>query len=231
MMDHFFFISVAYQGEDPISEYQVQISVKREELEGKPIAFWFEVNPTISETYEDILYYGSPSHVYGFLDFHYEQFNEGSTREHRGLDFLYFVQEHLDINAKHELIDENGQVSIITTPIAESRKTLIREWIAEKRKVLKDAPNVTQDTKEKIKWNGSPEILGFLFLELVRKGYIDPPLFHGKPNFTGLSRLVWQSFELDSTPGNLDRALNESNNQLTDYKRDRLKLPPLSEIV
>ena len=231
MMDHFFYISVAYQGETPESEYQVKIPKTREELEGKPIKYWFDINPLIEDQYQSMLQYTTPSHVYGYLDFHYDKFINLATREHQGLDFLFFIMENLNISDKHKTIDKAGKIKNSENPITESRKTLILEWVAEKRKELKEAPNVTLETRDKIKWNGSPEILGFLFLELVRKGYIDPPLYHGKPNFTGFSKLVWQSFDINSTPGNLERALNESNNQLSDYKRDRLKLPLLSEIA
>lgn len=132
------------------------------------------------------------------------------------LDFLSYIEESIT------WITGSGKTK--------SREKFIYDWTEEKRTELKAEVKASQTQVEKIKWNGTPEIFGFLFLELIRKGYIDVPLHHGKPNFTGFSRLCWEHFEIKTTPGNLERALNEENNRLTDWKRDQFKIPQLSEI-
>jgi hypothetical protein len=228
------FFSWYYEGKEPESDYQ---------LKRKSPAMIVQENPEIplekhlEKIREDLnnktsidflkwLIIGQPSDITGFLNFHYDKFKE--HRPGREFDFLF----HIDENTEGEkgLIFKKLDTSE-EQYLSESKRKLIKDWIATQKKKLEEEQKNTQGANNKIKWNGSPEILGFLFLELVHKGYIDPPLYHGKPNFTGLSRLVGQTFALDSTPGNLERAFNESNNQLTDYKRDRFEIPPLSEIA
>ncbi len=171
-----------------------------------------------------------PTRLYEFLEYHYSKYiikNPGQE-----LDFLHFIEQSTDhvSNITATKKDEPGGI-IKIGDADKNRIKLITNWVEDKREKLTAGVTEPGNPVEKIKWNGSSEILGFLFLELVRKGYIDPPLFHGKPNFTGLSRLCGQYFEVGTTPGNLERVFNEENNALTTWKRERFTIPPLSEIA
>jgi len=93
----------------------------------------------------------------------------------------------------------------------------------------KPEPNIGGAKTEKIKWLGTPSLFGYLFLELVKHGFIEPPLYNGDPNYTGFARLCFQYFDIDTTPGNLIKEMNPEKNTLSDTKR--LKFPDLSELA
>ena len=84
---------------------------------------------------------------------------------------------------------------------------------------------------EKIKWNGTPSQFGYLFLELVAKGFINPPLYNGESNYKGLSRQCYQYFEIKTTSGNIEKELNPDKNTLSDSKRAKFTIPDLSDMA
>jgi len=215
------FVSFVNEDETPDSPYQSVIpnietfkkdnpDYIKENLESEYLRL---IEGVLNLDFSNIFVNGKPTEIKMYLDYHYNKYLEKHSGE--GIDFLYFVSDWI--------LQPDPDIEIRAT-----NEKFINEWIEEKHYPEVKGPG-TQT--EKIKWNGSPEILGFLFLELVRKGYIDPPLFHGKPNFTGLSRLCGQYFEVNTTPGNLERVFNEENNTLTSWKREQFTIPLLSEIA
>jgi hypothetical protein len=82
---------------------------------------------------------------------------------------------------------------------------------------------------ERIKWKGSPALFGYIFSELVKNGFIDPPLFRGDPNYAGLAKLCFQYFNVNETTiENLIKEMNPKKNSLSDTKR--AKFPNLSDL-
>jgi len=98
---------------------------------------------------------------------------------------------------------------------------------------------VTGKPFEKIKWKGKPSQFAFLFLELVKHGFIEPPFHRGESNnYTGLSRLCYQYFDIDTTPENLTKELKPDNektgtrkNTLSDTNRAKFTIPNLSDLA
>ena len=96
----------------------------------------------------------------------------------------------------------------------------------------KDKP--TQSDK-KITWKGTPSQFGYIFLELVNHGFIEPPLYASEWSYSGLAKLCYQYFHIESEPGkpttleNLKKEMNPKNNTLSDTKR--AKFPNLAELA
>lgn len=67
-------------------------------------------------------------------------------------------------------------------------------WLEnEKEKIIEKEPG---DSMEKIKWNGRPAQIGYLFKELVNKGWITVPMTNQKESVKKLSRLCQQYFDV-----------------------------------
>ncbi len=82
----------------------------------------------------------------------------------------------------------------------------------------------------KIKWLGSPSIFGFLMTELVKRGYIEPPLRNGESNYAGFAKLCYQYFDIDTTQENLIKEMNPGKCTLSDTKREKFTIPELSDL-
>lgn len=155
--------------------------------------------------------------VLGFLDYQYQKFIE---KNGDGSLFLIFIQETInDIQA-----------------LSEARIKTILEWIETKRKELPQDPGKDQGaeapTLKKIEWKGSPASFGYLFLELVKNGFIEPPLRNGEPNFTGLAKLCFQYFNVKNTDLEyLTKQLNPNSNLLSDTKRAKFTIPNISDLA
>jgi len=84
--------------------------------------------------------------------------------------------------------------------------------------------------KNKIKWLGEKNQFGYLFLELTKKGFIEPPISNGEPNFTALARLCYEYFEFDGKFSSLEKELRESSCSLSETKRAKFTIPELSDL-
>jgi hypothetical protein len=84
---------------------------------------------------------------------------------------------------------------------------------------------------KKIKWNGTPSQFGYLFTELIKQGFIEPPLYNGEMNISGFSRLCWECFDINTTPQNLEKECNPNKNDLSETKRAKFTIPNLSDLA
>ena len=106
------------------------------------------------------------------------------------------------------------------------------EFLKKKIEIEDQAPFVK---KEKITWKGSPSLFAFIFYELVKKGYIEPDLHNGEYNFTKLSKLLFEYFEIHSEPGKLTtseyikKQLSEDN-ALSSVKKAKFTIPDLRDL-
>jgi len=113
---------------------------------------------------------------------------------------------------------------------------IVSHWIKEKRQKLNE-PKTKQKNK-KIKWNGTPALFGYLFIELVNKGFIEMPLHNGEHNYTEFAKRCFDTFEIKGTNkplttiGNLTKELNpkQDKNSLSDTKRAKFTIPELSDL-
>lgn len=85
---------------------------------------------------------------------------------------------------------------------------------------------------EKIRWKGSPALFGYIFLELIEKGYIEPPLYAGDWNYQGLAKLCFQCFNVNNTTiENLIKEMNPKKHYLSETKKAKFTIPQLSDLA
>ena len=122
-----------------------------------------------------------------------------------------------------EILEPSDRESLILTEI-------IHKEIEFLRRIEEEEEEEIVRKIEKIKWKASPSIFGFLMNELVKHGYIEPPLRGGEYNFTGLAKLCCSYFEINSPLENVIKELNPNKNALSDVKRAKFTIPELSDL-
>lgn len=170
------------------------------------------INFYLMNMYSRFLSFEEIGSVLEYLDYHYENYvikNPGNENS-----FLYFVEESLS--------DSN---------IIERRHVIIREWIEEKKDELKESLNVTQATRNKITWKGTPSQFGYLFLELTKQGFIELPSHAGNGSYSGLAKRCFESFDIKTTVENLKKEMNPDKNSLSQGKRVKFTIPNISELA
>ncbi len=83
---------------------------------------------------------------------------------------------------------------------------------------------------EKLKWNCSPSLLGFIITELANKGFIQYPLWNGDINPTGLAKQCFNLFEIDTTEENLIKEFNPKKCTLSETKRAKFTFPEIKDV-
>jgi len=130
-------------------------------------------------------YEGNREHsdLLGHLDFHF--FNwKGDKIDWLNHTITLFKEE------KELLEEENEYVDYINF---DELQIAIR-WLEDRREpFIKKEPG---DSLEKIKWNGKAAQIGYLFKELVDKGWITVPKTNQKESVKKLSRLCLQYFDV-----------------------------------
>ena len=113
---------------------------------------------------------------------------------------------------------------------------------------IQNLPSEKQDkptlSNNKIKWNGTPSQFGYLFLELVKHGFIEPPPHGSEWSYSGLAKQCYQYFHIESKPGklttleNLIKELQPDNiktgnrkNTLCDSIRAKFTIPDLPDLA
>ncbi|MCK8493146.1 hypothetical protein M0L20_14850 [Spirosoma sp. RP8] len=92
-------------------------------------------------------------------------------------------------------------------------------------------------SKAKLVWNCKPAVAGYIISELIRAGYIDPPIANGDLNYAELGRICSQLFEFKKHKPSAEgwrKLLNADvagSNALPDYKRAKLKLPDIDQLT
>lgn len=167
-----------------------------------------------------------------FLEYHFESF--------KGEKIIFLehtkriVEEAIII---WEMIDKKsngGTDGCYSVPrfhkFAKLSFTQVLEWIDKKFETLDSVPK--ENGINKLKWNCSPSILGHLITELAKKGYIEYPLYNGEPNYTGMGRVCFQIFDIDSKENNFIRECNPNLNSLSETKKHKFSsLPDLKDLT
>jgi hypothetical protein len=86
---------------------------------------------------------------------------------------------------------------------------------------------------KKLKWMGKPEHLGFIFLELASKGYIELPSTKGDGSYSKYAQICFDMFEFSpaTTLPNLKRAFNPNTNATTDAIRAKFQITDCKDIM
>jgi len=264
-MDAHFF-SYKLEGEELDSPYQLTrmnptaIFLKYKDLpfEKQLEMFHDKINADAEHYFLWVICETTPANLFGFLDYHYKMYREKNPGGE--LNFLFFIDEQTDGVKGLEAVpipkvlsyDSDGNEVINPdyvagaerreiTKLSEKRRALIKEWVTNKKKELNPSLSLTQGTgkpTDKIKWAGSPSQFGYIILELVKHGFIEPPLYHGETNFTGLAKLCFNNFNIDTSQENLIKEMNQAKNTLSDTKRAKIKIsdtefniPDLSDLA
>lgn len=120
--------------------------------------------------------------------------------------------------------DDNNRVKRLK--LIKNENNLI-DWLKRKLDKISVAKNST--TLEKIKWNCSPAVMGYIFSEFVRQNFIAPPLHNGEVNFTRLAKLCWQYFDISSNSEDyFIKQFRESS--LSETKKKKFTIPDLKDI-
>ena len=88
----------------------------------------------------------------------------------------------------------------------------------------------TIEVEKKIKWKASPSIFGFLINELINNNYLEPPFKGGQYNYTGLAKLLYKYFEIETTQDNLIKELHPNKTTLSDTKKAKFTIPKASDL-
>jgi hypothetical protein len=93
-----------------------------------------------------------------------------------------------------------------------------------------EAKDNSKEKLKKLKWNSSPSIFGYLFLELANKGYIEFPLRNGELNATGLAKQLFELFEIKSTSETIISEFSAKKQSLSITKKQKFTIPYLSDL-
>lgn len=88
---------------------------------------------------------------------------------------------------------------------------------------IEDIPN-----PNKIKWLGTPSQFSYLFLELVRKGFIEQPLYRGETSPSRYAELCFNNFDIETTMNSLKTEF-KNNSSLSETYRSKFTIPEKSE--
>ncbi|MCX6234985.1 MAG: hypothetical protein NT175_09745 [Bacteroidetes bacterium] len=83
---------------------------------------------------------------------------------------------------------------------------------------------------EKIIWKGTPSVFGYLFHELIAKGFIEPPLHNGEINYTKCARLCLKYFDIKTTEGTLINMINPEKCNLSETKKAKFTIPEINDL-
>ncbi len=90
--------------------------------------------------------------------------------------------------------------------------------------------NGTATQQEKIKWLGTPSQFGFIFMELIRQGYIQPPNKNSESSYKALAGKCYRAFDIAGTLKTLEKELSEKTCSLSEVKRGKFTIPHISEL-
>jgi hypothetical protein len=84
---------------------------------------------------------------------------------------------------------------------------------------------------EKLKWIGTTAQFGFIINELATKGFIEFPQTHKELSISKLAKLCLNSFNIDTTKGTLENALNPEKPQyLPETKCKSFAIPNINDL-
>ena len=106
----------------------------------------------------------------------------------------------------------------------------IFKWLEKKRhKIVEEIADNGQSSiiqpHEKLEWKGSVSQFGYLFNELVEKGFIEKPKSKGRATHAAFARSCLKLFEFRGEDSSLEKELSPQSNSLTYANREEFKIP------
>lgn len=104
---------------------------------------------------------------------------------------------------------------------------ILKVWLADKVAPSSETKNISPNGK--LKWLGTPSQFGFIFQELIGKGFLQPPA----TSYKKMADAFLEHFEIETTSPSLSKELstNEtSGNSLSSNNRSKFKIPNLNQL-
>jgi hypothetical protein len=140
----------------------------------------------------------------------------------------FLLGYYKNTNAEQRIDDDNYNIIL---GIYDAILTFIEEQKNHYDKIIElEGNDNSKNTFKKIKWNSSPSIFGYIFLELAYKGYIEFPLRNGEINLTGLAKHLIEFFEIKSTKETIISEFNNKKQSLSRTKKEKFLIPYLSDL-
>lgn len=147
-------------------------------------------------------------------------------------DLKYFDSDNIDMHFKHmnKIFDRKSENVSRRSVVNYKGDGLERRITAEIDSQLSKFNNDEKiSTPQKIKIKGSLQSIGFLFSELIEKGFIEAPKRNGKNNTSAISRMILDHFEFidkeeKPKPEDIRKTLF-TENKLSIEKQNQFKIP------
>ncbi|MDQ0065142.1 hypothetical protein [Chryseobacterium lathyri] len=146
----------------------------------------------------------------------------------------YFDSDNIDMHFKHmNKIFNRDRENLLRHNTTGHKGDGLEKKLTTKIESLSSKPmNISAPQKIKIK--GSLQSIGFLFSELIEKGFIEAPKRNGKDNTSAISRMILDHFEFidkeeQPKPEDIRKTLF-TENKLSSDKQNQFKIPHIKII-
>ncbi|MCQ9638111.1 hypothetical protein MP478_01820 [Chryseobacterium sp. WG14] len=147
-------------------------------------------------------------------------------------DLKYFDSDNIDMHFKHmnKIFDRDREKLLRRHTTGYKGDGLEKKITSEIESQLSKSTNVEKITvPQKIKIKGSLQSVGYLFSELIEKGFIEAPKRNGKDNTSAISRMILDHFEFidkeeQPKPEDIRKTLF-TENKLSIEKQNQFKIP------
>ena len=147
-------------------------------------------------------------------------------------DLKYFDSDNIDMHFKHmhKILDRDRDKLLRRLTTGYEGDGLEKRIASEIESQLSNSSNIEKITiPQKIKIKGSLQSIGFLFSELIEKGFIEAPKRNGKDNTSAISRMLLDHFEFidkeeQPKPEDIRKTLF-TENKLSIGQQNQFKIP------
>jgi len=240
------YVIVSYFTEEEVIEY-LKYSFKnfKEKYIYATISDYFEKNDDfkfLAERIKQIDYYILGNNLYQRYYSPKDKFDDYGTYKNHLVyyyvktlyffDLKYFDSDNIDMHFKHmnRIFDRNREKLLQHHTTDYKGDSLEKKITSEISSDLSKSINAEEIVvPQKIKIKGSLQSIGFLFSELIEKGFIETPKRNGKNNTSAISRMILDHFEFidkeeQPKPEDIRKTLF-TENKLSIEKQNQFKIP------
>lgn len=147
-------------------------------------------------------------------------------------DLKYFDSDNIDMHFKHmsKIFDRDREKLLRRQTMGYKGDGLEKKITSEIESQLSNSSDIEKiSVPQKIKIKGSLQSIGYLFSELIEKGFIEAPKRNGKDNTSAISRMILDHFEFidkeeQPKPEDIRKTLF-TENKLSTEKQNQFKIP------
>ncbi|WP_241310530.1 hypothetical protein [Chryseobacterium arthrosphaerae] len=147
-------------------------------------------------------------------------------------DLKYFDSDNIDMHFKHmnKIFDRDSENLLRRNTTGYKGDGLEKRVTSEIESQLSNSSDIEKITvPQKIKIKGSLQSIGYLFSELIEKGFIEAPKRNGKDNTSAISRMILDHFEFidkeeQPKPEDIRKTLF-TENKLSADKQNQFRIP------